>query len=242
MNNDSDKVKDNRYICLSKRERNDSLDKCDNIGIGINKLNKLVQNIILVDFTDQFINNIDKSRSEKEIEERKTKIIELKNDYKKLENKESKLYDLYIDEMISKELHNIKFIEIKTEKEKIEKSIKVVDREINDINTTIENMSTIKSIHKDLMKGIKLDKTIVNKIISKIIITKTESDLFNSGSKVVKIEIVIGNKSLFYLLSQRTNEYIDLVTGEKKQLFNVPILTSFDLKKVKKIGTHNLSD
>jgi DNA invertase Pin-like site-specific DNA recombinase/ribosomal protein L14E/L6E/L27E len=223
-NNDSEKVKDNRYICISKRERTGDIQRCDNYGIGISKLNKLVQNVILDKFTGNILNFIDTNESDNTINIKHIEIIDLKKDLKKLENSESKLYELFVDEMITKELHNKKFIELKTEKEKIEKKIQRIEKEIKELKKSIDSITDLKKISLDFYdRGKDLDKTIVNKIISKIVITKTESDheLYkDSKGKIVKIDIYIGTQIISCLLSQRSQYYVYCDSGKIEYLYN----------------------
>jgi len=224
VNNDSDKVKDNRYVCLSKRERNDSIEKCDNYGIGISKLNKLVQNVILDRFTGNILNFVDTSENESKIEEYNKEISFCNVDLKKFEKEENKLYELFVDEMISKENHNKRFIEIKTEKEKIEKKIFKFERDIKDLKKSIESIKDLKKISLDFYdRGKDIDKNIIDKIVNKIVITKTESDheLYkDTKQKIVKIDIYIGTQMISCLLGQRSQYYVYCDSSKIEYLYN----------------------
>lgn len=196
-------LKDNRYVCIARRMYED----CDNIGIGIAKLNKVVQNIILLVFDNEFIKGINSDENVKGIEDKKTEIERLNKELRVLELKEKKYLDLYMDEMISKTLYQENFKQITNDKKKIENSIKKLEIEIQDMNKTLKNLSNINKIYKEIKEGKDLNKEVVNKILDKVVITKEENknSNFKENDKIVKIDIWIGGKNFPVLISQYSN-------------------------------------
>ena len=200
------KLKDNRYVCISRRMYED----CNNIGIGIEKLNKLIQNVILIRFDDVFVNGINTDESKDNINQKETEIESLNKEFRTLELKEKKYLDLYIDEMIDKSLYQTYFKTITNDKKKLTSNINKLTNEIADLKKTIKNISDVQKIFKEFNSGKELNKEIVNKIIEKVVITKVETDkeLFLQSDKVVKVDIYIAGTVFPTYISQYSNNFV----------------------------------
>lgn len=204
--------KDNRYICLSKRYK----EECSNTGIGIPKLNDGVWSM-LRNNKDEIENILELNNQTDTIEKDIIQLIESKENLEKelnrLENSEKKLVELYMDDLINKEIYLKRFNSIKTEKLKCE-------NELNDCLLELENKRKYKEKQSNiniLIRSIKdnkrtLKKTIKN-VVSEIKIypidlhNLSEYIKFNKQDKFVFIEIFTylnQTKPLCFVISQRS--------------------------------------
>jgi site-specific DNA recombinase len=219
---------DNRYMCLSKRYKNS---ECTNYGISIDKMEMIVQSIVISDFTELLIKKLDNKIILNQIEEKKKVINEIQSIIDKTLKNELQLTDLLLNGDISKETFDVKNKQLKTIINSKNRDIQLLNEEMMELKSTYENIKDIKNIENRFKKGVFIEKEVINKIIKKIVISpcnmfgdnfKIESgydDVYNeeynenpfpkSYDKVVELKVYIGDTITTYYLSQRENYYIN---------------------------------
>jgi hypothetical protein len=203
--------KDNRYICLSTRDRYSSKDeKCSNVGISIDKVEKLIQEVIFFILKDKLLVALDNKEINTNIKVLQEELKILDNEFLKKDKIRLNIIDWALEGSLPKEI-------VYKKKDEVEKEIKRIDDEKKKLNTRIsefkktkKNILNIGKMRKSFKGGEKIPKEIVDKIIEKIIVTRKEEypEAFNKvkGDKIVEIKIIAANKALDFLISQRTNE------------------------------------
>ena len=242
--------KDNRYICLSKRyKRKNDLENniCKNVGISIDKMNRLVQAVILDKYSDILIDNLTDTSLKQEIETIERYIENSKLDLEKAYNKELKLVDLYTDDNISEKSYIISRKKIEDKKEQINNRIRLNTERLNNIKIVFENSINLKNIKYNFnRKNEQLPTNIVNQIINKIRVTeislapKRFQDIYNQtknydikfkgrNDKVILTTIISGITELHYLISQREDWVFDFQDNSYK----LPYAMGFDGMRVR---------
>jgi len=195
-------LNDNRYMCLSKRYK----EPCDNVGINIDKLEYIIQQIILFMFEDKLIEKLDDKQMKKQIEVLSEEIIQLRKELEKSKKKEGDAFNDKLDYNISKEVFEKRFKIIKSEQEQIEYKINNKLETKYTLNETYTNMKDIKKLKNKFKGGNKIPKDVVNKIISKITLTKQDTypDVFkNKQDKVLELKLLLGDVEYKFYISQR---------------------------------------
>lgn len=224
------KNKDNRYICLSKRYG----ESCDNYGIGIDKIEYFIQDIIFRKYHNLLQQNLKESNSQKDIELIEIEIeklnIELKNELKK-ENAVAE----YIG-IISKEIILNKLKPIQARQHSIQQQIKLQEDKLNILKKAFQNAIDIRNLSDKYYNKEQLSPLIVNTIISKIILTpfekasKEKKELLDKkiidkdywvkssyirnqfktkGDKYLLVSIQSGVLNYEFVISQRSHIYFD---------------------------------
>lgn len=205
--------KDNRYICLSKRYKNKSIEDCGNYGISIDKIENLIQSVILYRFNDILKTKLNDTNFELQIKNIQEDILIINSEINVNNKNEELMIDLYLKTGGST-MYEKKIKEIKNQHINLINKLNLKETELIDLKNTYDNIRDIKQLKiKFNNDKQKLDKGIVNTIIKKIIITKQDSfpDVFkNRQDKIVKITIFSGDRELNYLISQREKYIYDL--------------------------------
>lgn len=202
--------KDNRYLCLSKRDTTKSSKPCDNVGISIDKVERLVQEVIFYIFKEKLLSVLDDKEITENIIQLKNELKAIEQDYQKIDKEESNILEWVGDSRFSKEKINKRLDDITIKRKKLTSSMKAVKKRIIEFQKTKNNLLDIEKLRTSYKVGEKIPKEIVDKIITKIVITKKDEYpiAFNKvkGDKVVEIKILAGNQTNVFLISQRTNE------------------------------------
>lgn len=223
--------KDNRYVCLSKRYN----DKCDNVGISIDKIERLVQIAILDHHTELLQENLENKSLLAEIKEQEDKLADL---YKKLriENKKEGDYaEMRVEGEITKEVYLQKVKDIHANQDNIKNKIRLIEEIISSSKKTYENIIDISSIKHVFNWGdtriARIPKNVVNAIITNIIVLPFEKAPEEIKEKFVnneaykrhfrfKNDILIlitlfsNLNRLHYIISQRADRLYDYQKDE----------------------------
>lgn len=210
--------KDNRYICLSTRDRYSSVDeKCDNVGISIDKVEKLIQEVIFFILKDKLLVALDNTEINNNISVLEEELKILDNEFLKKDKVRLNIIDWALDGSLPKEIVYKKKDEVEKELTKIEDNKTKIKKRISEFKTTKKNILDIEKMRKSFQGGEKIPKEIVDKIIEKIIVTRKDvyPEAFNKvkGDKIVEIKIIAANRALEFLISQRTKE-VYYMSGE----------------------------
>ena len=201
--------KDNRYICLSRRYK----ESCGNDGISIDKIERLVQYSVLYRLQNKLLQKLDNKELTEKIENLKKELESLERAYKKELQRESDLVDLRLEADISRDVFNSKLTPIKKQQEIILNDTRLKKLVLNDLITTYKNIKDVDRLKLNYKEGVKLERLIVNKIITKVIIYKMNRAVYefqNKQDKVLLIEIISGSHFFQYFISQRENFVYDL--------------------------------
>ena len=199
-----------KYICLSKRYKNLS---CPNTSIPIEKLEDLVQQVILYRLAMKFQSMLKDNNISEQIEIIQEEILKLEANKKNIVKQQQKLISHNINDLIDDVAFSISIKPINSQIKSIENTIKLKNSELSHLKTTLENITDISKIKLRFLDGHKLESGIVNTIISKITLTKVleKPDCFtNKQDQVVEVKIVSGTTELKYLISQRANGIFDV--------------------------------
>jgi len=162
---------DSRYVCHSARTV-----KCENIGVSIFKLERLVQSVILERHSDILQKNLENNSNKEEIEKLEIEVEKLNKELKKELRKYTNLIDLLQEGDIKKDEYKLKRNESENNQNKIQYKINQVKKEIESRLVEYDNIINIRKLTKDFnIKNIQLPKNVVNTIVNNIIVTKIES-------------------------------------------------------------------
>lgn len=245
---------DQRYMCNSNRYHNEY---CGNYGISIPKLEQSVQKFLLDYFFDYIIEKRTiKDNYDSELLTISNELIRLNKDLKKESIKEKKLLDSYLNDLISKELHGKESLKIKSNQSDIIQSIENETIKKNELNLMIKSNNNTDLI-KENWRVNGINKELINKVISKIVITRDENVKLSTNKidRVVKVQVYVNSICGTFWISQRSNK-IEIDKGEmffnkervklflaypdsKKRVVKKEIETKFknDLTKLIKTGT-----
>lgn len=195
---------DNRYMCLSRRKK----EQCSNAGINIDKLEYIIQQIILFMFEDKLIEKLDNKQLKKQIDDLSTEIPLLRKVIEKIDNNVLNIVRKEIDGELDRPQYLKMLNEYKSQKEQVLNKLNNKLETKFTLNETYNNMKDIKKLKLNFHKGNKIPKDVVNKIISNITITKQDTypELFkNKQDKVLELKILSGDKEYIFLISHREN-------------------------------------
>ncbi len=208
--------KDNRYICLSKRYK----EECSNTGIGIPKLNDGVWSM-LRNNKDEIENILELNNQSNSIDKDINLLIENKEQTEKelgqLNNSEKKLLELYMDDMIDKELYLRKYNGIKSEKLRCENELNDCLLELETKRKFKEKQSNINLLIRSIKDNKRTLKKTIKNVVSEIRIypidkhNLSEYIKLNKQDKFVFIEIYTflnQIKPLCFVISQRSSYII----------------------------------
>ena len=234
---------DNRYICLSTRYN----ENCGNNGISIDKLENLVQSVILYKLDDILEIKLENEKIKEQISDSNTKIEILNKELNIEKRNEGNLIDMSLENEISKDIFSTKHKSIKLKQDLILNKIRMLEENLRELNNIYKNIKDIELLKIKFNKeNIKLEKNIVNTIVSKIIINKIENENENVNILVNKIKefgyyknkqdrfiivnITSGQKKLKFLISQREKYVYDFE--------EISIMYSFDKVGFNKVKIH----
>jgi site-specific DNA recombinase len=198
--------KDNRYICLSTRYK----ENCGNAGISIDKIEKLIQDIILYILNAQLLEVLDDKEINEKIASLNNQLDVLNNNLTKNSKEEKNLFNLIISGDFPKEITDDKLAEIRKNKKFIlDKSLNI-STQINELEKTKKDLLNIEKLRNNFKAGDKLSSDIILKIIKKITITQVSEypEQFKKvkGDKVIEVKInTLHNTTMKFLVSQRTD-------------------------------------
>jgi site-specific DNA recombinase len=210
---------DKRYLCLSNRykiaNKNTSY-TCENISISISKIENLIHQSIFFLMTEKLIQILDDSDINNRLDILRNDEQQINKQLKELEGVQENIFNWMVNKTFNKEFLDKKLNEYNTNKEVVEVKAIEVKTKINSLLITKANLNDVEQIKKDFKSGQKLSKEVVNKIISKIIITKQNDfentldnvNIYNQkrGDKVLQVKIYTENNTeLIFYISQRTN-------------------------------------
>ncbi len=210
--------KDSRYICISRRYKS----SCGNYGISIEKIESLIHEVIFYLFTDKLQLSLEDKDINTNIKNIENDLIQYNINLDKYYKMESNILDWSITNKFSEKVIQAKLNELNINKIILKNDISKKEKELQELKNTINNIKNIDRIKLNYRAGEKLPKNIIDKIISKIIITKTNDfpSIFNNKQdKIVEVKIIAGIQEYNFLISQRTN-YIYYLNGEYSFLLN----------------------
>lgn len=197
---------ESRYMCISRRYKGE---KCENAGISIQRIETIIQQIILFFYDKELISKLDNKTLKNQINELEKEVAELRT--KLVEPKETRLN---LARMRAKnQISEGDYITLIDEADKEEKSLlNILDVKLSvkfNLNTTYSNLTDLRKLKLDFYKGSKIPKDVINKIIQNITITKKETDLpefltRRKQDKVMELKINSIDKEYKFLISQRT--------------------------------------
>jgi len=208
--------KDNRYICLSKRYKN----SCENYGISIDKIEILIHEVIFYIFAEKLENILNNTNLQGKYNEKNKEIIKTKKEIEKLRKTEGNVLNWLIEKKFSEETIDNKLKELNITKNSLNSKLHTLEKENQDLSNKIRNLKDIKKIKSNYKGGEKLSKQVIDKIITKIIITKQDKEIWNKCcpeksnydyDKILEVKLIIGNEELRFLISQRTKHTFYIV-------------------------------
>lgn len=202
--------KDNRYICLSKRYK----EPCENIGISIDKIEQLIQDVIFLIFSEKLINVLEDKNIIGKISTLEIGLNKIKNELEKLMKLESNVFNWQLSNKFNDKIIDDKLQEINANRKSLENKLIANEKELTELLNTRNTLRDIQSIKSNYKQGEKLPKQIIDKIITKIIITKYDNNTWKQifpmnekyikGDKSVEVKIFVGSEILRFVVSQRT--------------------------------------
>lgn len=214
--------KDKRYICMSRRKDGN----CGNYGISIDKIEDLVQFVVLDQFDVDFMNSIEDNTFLYKMNDIKDEIETYEGKYNHEVIKEGRLVDTFINGNMTKNVYLSRFQPIKDAQQVYMNKISELKEKYNKVETSFNSFIDFKKIKFNFDKNnTKLPKEIINKIISTITIYPIElKPLYNNlmnklhiwgkfTSKLDKIILVVISNEIMdfkYIISQREKYIYDL--------------------------------
>jgi DNA invertase Pin-like site-specific DNA recombinase len=206
----NDKRNKPKYVCLSKRYKEL---QCSNTSIPIDKLEDLIQQVILYRLAMRFKSMLKDTNISQQIEAVKEELIKLNNDKKIVIKQQQKLIKHNVNELIDDNTFAKNIKPINNQIKSIDNTILLKNTELSQKIDTLENITDISKIKLRFLDGHNLDGSIVNTIISKITLTKIDDKpacFTNKQDNVVEVKIVSGTTELKYLISQRAKGIYDI--------------------------------
>lgn len=231
---------DSRYICHSNRT-----EKCENCGISIDKMERLIQSVILERYSDILKENLESKVNKEEIENLNNEIKKLEKELVKEVRKYTNLIDLLQDGDISKNEYRVKRSDSENNQNVIQNKINNFKADIEARKLEIEDVININKLDKDFnTKNIQLPKNVVNIIITNIKVTRIENTLnelqrlsfkvfstlqtinpqidvpsrFRKNDKIMLIKIRTGAYKLYYLIPQHSEYVFDIQDSKIKTI------------------------
>lgn len=209
--------KDSRYICLSKRYNV----SCDNIGIGISKINDGVWSVLRNNRAE--INNIIKLNSanietlNKTLRERKEEQSGTEKKLKNLLKREEDLVQKSLNNEISKEVYSKLWNNIKQEREEIDETLNIIKDEIALTERILQKQSNTNLQLRNIKENKRILKNTIDEVVDRINIYpifkhNLENYIkINKQDKFVFVEIYTylnNRKPLVFVVSQRSKNII----------------------------------
>ena len=193
---------ENSFRCNDKVRING---KCDNDGINIDKVDRLVQSVILYKYSDIMLKNLDNKQLKQDIIILKTEIESLNKQLKKEETKEKNLVLKNIDGRITDKVFDSMFNDIKKEQELLNNKISLKENRLVTLTSEYSNILDISKLKYNFnRKNENLPKSVVNTILTSLTITALKNAPSNIRDVISKVKLqTIDNKHLFSKLSDR---------------------------------------
>jgi DNA invertase Pin-like site-specific DNA recombinase len=193
---------ENSFKCNNKIKING---KCNNDGINIDKVDRLVQSVILYKYSDIMLKNLDNKQLKQDIIIIETEIETLNKQLKKEEAKEKNLVLRNIDGRISDNVFDDMFNNIKKQEERLKNMITFKENRLDNLNREYSNQLDISKLkYKFNIKNEKLPKVIVNTILTSLTLTALKNSPAKFQDIIEKVKKhTINNKYLFNKLSDR---------------------------------------
>lgn len=192
-----------RFMCAGER-----LDEnCGNFGIGIDKFESAINAVAINKMDLQIFKSSNNSDHIIQIEGIKNEIKGLNDELIVIQKKESKLVNMKLNDDLSDETYNELIKEIRNNKIHTNKKITYFETELKEMEENLKNMTDINYY---LKTGKKLDSSIINKMISKVIIYPELKLKIGTrkDNKVIRCEIqtIYDYKNVTFFVSQRSNK------------------------------------
>jgi len=205
--------KDNTYKCISRRDKKLA---CNNAGINIDKIENFIQQIVLFLFEDKLEEKLDNKAMRKKIEELAKVEIERRKKLQQAQRAKLDLVKIKLKGEINENEYSMLLVEYDNDIRKLETDLDNTISQKYKLNEDYLNLKDIKALKMKFYQGTKVPKDLLNKIITKIILTKTNEYPRN----VFKERTTITTKN------RATKEY---VTKElKKDIVMEMTIISFD--------------
>ena len=181
----------------------------------INRLEDLVYKVILHRLKDELLSNIDVDDIVRQIETIKQDIINLNNSMDVLKKEKNMLLRYSIKGLVNEDELEEQLKPINSQEQQITNTLNIKEQLLTSLNVSQNNLKDIKKLRLEYIKeGKTIPASIVNTIISKIVITKLTTNIpaifSNKQDRVVEIKIVSALKEYKYLISQRTDIIYDI--------------------------------
>ena len=198
------------WVCAHKLK--DGADKCSSFGIKEDILINIVKEVINIfckdnkKITDNYIELYKKELQNNNTEQ---KLVDLKNKLQKLTNKQDKLVDLVMEDLISKDSFKERN---KTLEDDIKKYKDEIEKIENSENTLEDNLQRINNMQKYLEEITKepndgeLTQGIIDALIEKIIITPMKND--KTGAEATVDVILRCDKRMVYKVNKNNNNFV----------------------------------
>jgi len=193
---------ENNFKCNDKIKINGT---CDNDGINIDKVDRLVQSVILYKYSDIMLENLDNNQLKQDISIIKKEIETLNKQLKKEETKEKNTLLKNIDGRITDAVYNSVFDAIKKEEELIKSKITLKENRLVTLTEEQKNIMDISKLEYNFnRKNENLPKTIVNTILTSLTLTALRNSPIKFQDVIEKVKLhTIDKKHLFNKLSDR---------------------------------------
>lgn len=228
--------KENRYLCLSKRYRED----CGNHGINIYRMENGAWYVIKrTKYLRQHIQeSMERSDVNKEIQEKETLQTDFANQLTNLLKKEKFYSDLFYSDDISEQEFKERNTLIKIDRIKLARNIDKLQGEINQLKEYRNIQNDINNQLGTIKEDKYLMKDYIEKIVKKMIVHPIKDDFVIGsirGDKNFIIELHLKSSPIpiNYIISQRSSAILILNEGEFKD--NFIIGKRMELKR--RIGT-----
>lgn len=200
-----------RYICLSTKYKTE----CNNTSFNISRLEDLVIKVIYHRLKDELLNNIDVNDINERIEVIRIDLEHLNIDIDDTTKQQNKLIQQNIKGITSDDLFAANMKPLNAQLKSFQTSVRLKEEQLLSLKNDYTNMKDIKKIRLDYIKeGKAISASVVNTIVSKIVITKLTENIpsvfKNKQDRVVEIKIISAGKEHKYLMSQRTDIIYDV--------------------------------
>jgi site-specific DNA recombinase len=220
-------LKDNRYICIGKRNKEGKNvdgkyiinNKCPlSIGIGIPMLNDSVWYWIRRSdyLLERIEEDIDKSSIKNDINNIEIEINKFTILKENLLRNENTILQLFLSQRLSEENYNNQQVVMGKEIKKIDKKILLLEEELQNLKLWEEKQNTVTNQLKNIKNTPSIMKSLVNDIVRQVTIYPVSEDFSLSGVKgercvYVELFLLTSHNPIMFIISQRTA----FINGEK---------------------------
>jgi site-specific DNA recombinase len=208
----SSKPKDSKYVCISAKYR----DNCGNAGISITKLEETLEEVCLDYLPNILAQQNDTKGFENQILRIEADNHILQTQMKDEERLERKYVDMYANDIIDLTIYLENLEKVKKNKNNYLKNLEQNYTKITELKELIKNLLDIKASVKTWKEN-GISKELLNKAISKIVITKVSKKIQNPETKeflytrkndvALQVDVYAGAGYLSYYISQHSNIY-----------------------------------